>query len=67
MIKFKTINIDGMEITREFNTVEEVENDFYSEDCSLPANDDEVIEAEYDGEKIDAKIFLDIIKALGIE
>jgi len=67
MIRFKTINVDGKEITREFKTIEEVENDFFSEDCTLPQNDDEVIEAEYDGEKIEAKIFLDVIQALGLE
>ena len=66
MIKFTTINVDGMEVEREFNTAEEIEKDWYSDDCSLPANDDEVISAEVDGEEIEAEIFLDIIKALGI-
>ena len=66
MIKFKTINVDGKEVTRQFNTIEEISNDFHSEDCSLPANDDVVIEASKDGEEIKAEVFLDVIHALGI-
>ena len=41
MIKFKTINVDGMEIEREF-TMEDFKNDWFSDDCSLPMCDDEV-------------------------
>ena len=66
MIKFKTINVDGMEIVREFNTMEEIKNDWYSDDCTLPANDDKVVFVEVDGKNIEAEIFEDIIKALGI-
>lgn len=65
MIKFKTINVDNMEIAREL-TVEEIKNDWYSDDCTLPANDDVVVYAEIDGNKIEAEIFEDVIKALNI-
>lgn len=67
MIRFKTINVDGNKITREFQTVEEIKNDWYSDDCTLPANDDKVIWAERDGISIKATVFEDIIKKLGIE
>ena len=66
MIKFKTINVDGMEIEREFNSVEEIKSDWFSDDCTLPMCDDEVVFAEVDGQKIEAEIFEDIINALGI-
>lgn len=66
MIKFKTINVDGVEIAREFNTVEEIKNDYYSDDCTLPMCDDEVIYAEIDGKKIEAKIFEDVAHAIGV-
>ena len=49
MIKFTTINVDGIEITREFNTVDEIKKDWYSDDCTLPSNDDTVVYAEIDG------------------
>ena len=66
MIKFKTINVDGIEIAREFDTLEEIKNDWYSDDCTLPANDDAVVYAEIDGKKIEAKVFEDVVKELNI-
>ncbi len=66
MIKFKTINVDGMEIEREFNNVEEINNDWYSDDCTLPMLDDEVVFAEIDGKNIEANVFEDILYALGV-
>lgn len=67
MIKFTTINVDGIKITREFNTVEEIKKDWYSDDCTLPANDDEIIYAELDGIQLHyPKIFEDLLDELGI-
>jgi hypothetical protein len=65
MIKFKTINVDGMEIEREF-TVEDFKNDWFSDGCTLPMCDDEIIYAEIDGKRIDAKIFEDVAHAVGV-
>lgn len=65
MIKFKTINVDGVEIEREF-TMADFKNDWLSDDCSLPMCDDEVVYAEIDGKKIEAKIFEDVVHAIGI-
>ena len=67
MIRFETINVDGNRITREFQTVEEISNDWHSDDCTLPANDDKVIWADRDGISIKATVFEDIIKKLEIK
>lgn len=66
MIKFKTINVDGMEIAREFNSVEDFKNDWYSDDCTLPMCDDKVVFAEIDGKNIEAEVFEDVAHALGV-
>lgn len=45
-IKFTTINVDDMQITREFNSIDEMRVDWNSEDgTTLPSLDDELIEA----------------------
>ena len=65
MIKFTTINVDGVEVTREFETVEEIKRDWWSDDCTLPANDDKVIRAEVDGAKLDSlTTFEDLVHRL---
>ena len=61
MLKFKTINIDGEIRNWEFEYIEDMLKNWLSDDCTLPANDDEVVFAEYNGEKIEAKVFEDII------
>lgn len=66
MIKFKTINVDGMEVTREFNNVEEIRNDWFSDDCTLPMLDDVVVFAEIDGKNIEANVFEDILYVLDV-
>ena len=62
MLKFKTINIDGEIRDWEFEYIEDMLKNWLSDDCILPANDDEVVFAEFNGEKIEAKVFEDIIK-----
>ena len=67
MIKFTTVNVDGMVVTREFNTLEEIRSDYYSDDCTLPANDDKVLYAELDGVQLHyPATFEDLIDELGI-
>lgn len=67
MIKFTTINVDGLKITRDFNSVEEIKQDWYSDNCTLPANDDEVIYAEIDGVQLHyPTIFEELLDELGI-
>jgi hypothetical protein len=61
MLKFKTINIDGEIRNWEFEYIEDMLKNWWSDDCTLPANDDEVVFAEFNGEKIEAKVFEDII------
>lgn len=67
MIRFIAVNVDGYEVEYEYNTVEEIKKEWYSDDCGLPANDADVIEAWIDNKKIEAQEFMDIIYALGIE
>lgn len=68
MIKFTTINVDGLEITREFKTIKELKNEYYSDNCDLPANDDEVVFAEFDGERLHyPKTFEDLMDELGVD
>lgn len=62
MLKFKTINVDGEIRNWEFEYIEDMLKNWLSDDCTLPANDDEVVFAEFNGEKVEAKIFEDIIK-----
>ena len=62
MLKFKTINIDGEIRNWEFEYIEDMLKNWMSDDCTLPANDDEVVFAEFNGEKVEAEVFEDIIK-----
>lgn len=62
MLKFKTINVDGEVRDWEFEYIEDMLKNWLSDDCTLPANDDEVVFAEFNGEKVKAEIFEDIIK-----
>lgn len=61
MLKFKTVNVDGKIREWEFTYIEDMLKIWLSDECTLPANDDEVVLAEFNGEKIKAKIFEDII------
>ena len=61
MLKVKTINIDSEIRNWEFEYIEDMLKNWLSDDCTLPANDDEVVFAEFNGEKIEAKVFEDII------
>ena len=66
MLKFKTININGEIRNWEFEYIEDMLKNWLSDDCTLPANDDEVVFAEFNGEKIKAKVFEDIINEFRI-
>lgn len=68
MIKFTTINVDGVEFTREFKSIKDLRKEYYSDDCDLPANDDKIVYAEYNGIKLrNIKIFEDLIIRLGMK
>ena len=68
MIKFTTINVDGVEVTREFKSIKDLRKEYYSDDCDLPANDDKIVYAEVEGCKLHyPKIFEDLIDELGIK
>ena len=61
MLKFKTINVDGQTRSWEFRYIEDMLKNWLSADCDLPANDDEVVSAEFNGQKLEAKVFEDIV------
>ena len=68
MIKFTTINVDGVEVTREFKSIKDLRKEYYSDDCDLPANDDKIVYAEIADFKLRRpKIFEDLIDELGIK
>lgn len=68
MIKFRTINVDGVEVARVFGSVEEMRKDWYSDNCTLPMLDDELTYAEVDGVQLHyPRIFKDLVEELGIE
>ena len=68
MIKFTTINVNGKEVTREFGSVKEIKKDWYSDHCTLPMLDDEVVYAEVDRVILHyPKVFADLVEELGIE
>ena len=65
-IFFVSLNIDSDVVTWDFDTVEEIEEEWWSDECSLPANDDLIIYAAYDGKKIKCNDFEDMLAALGV-
>ena len=65
-IFFVSLNIDSKVVTWDFDTVEEIEKEWWSDECSLPANDDIIIYAAYDGKKIECVDFEDMLAALGV-
>ena len=68
MIKFTTINVDGVEVAREFKTIKELTQEYYSDNCDLPANDDKIVYAELDGIRLYyPQFFEDLIEELGIK
>lgn len=71
MITFATINIDGIEVNREFTSIQEIKNDWYSDKgTSLPSLDDELLLFTVNNENINIKpksTFSKVIEHLKIE
>ena len=61
MLTFKTINVEGEIRSWSFERVEDMLENWFSDDCTLPANDDPVVYAEYNGVALEADVFEDII------
>ncbi len=64
MIRFKTINVDGIEKERSFETVGEILKNWWDEEqgTDLPGGDDEVLELVIEGVSCPApRCFLDVI------
>lgn len=67
MIRFTTVNVDGLEVTRQFNSADEMVEDWNREDgTTLPSLDDTLIKADVDGVKIEGETFADLASAVGL-
>jgi len=65
MIKFKSENVDGIETQWEFETAQEIEDVWRSEDCDLPANDDFCYDILIDDEPLGNEIiFIELLNFL---
>lgn len=72
MITFKTINASDHICSWKYDSAEELEREWRSDDINMdvPANDDYVFDVEIDGEKIDFPgdaYFEDLLTFIGIE
>lgn len=70
MIRFKSIDEDNYVCQYSFKNKEEIEKEWYSEECRLPSNDDPVIESSIDNKRLDIPnntIFLDFLEMIGID
>lgn len=65
MIEFTTINVDGIRVTRQFRSCEEILTCWWeSEMNDLPASDDNIVDFRIDGEQVrlqEGEIFASII------
>lgn len=70
MINFETINVDGKPVKWEFNTVEEILVEWWTNDgLCLPAAEDIVVDGKYieNGKECSARTFEDILFSLEID
>ena len=67
MIRFTTINVDGIAVPRTFNTLDEMKVDWEREDgTTLPSLDDELVFGEINGVKVTGKTFNDFALEAGL-
>ena len=72
-----TVNVDGVEIEHKWNSVEELQKDWHSEECSCPCGDDEVLGYSINGlaqdthnikeNKYGYRDFSSLLKVLGVK
>lgn len=68
MIKFTTVNVDGVRIPRIFMDINEMKADWNDPNgTSLPSLDDQLVRAEVDGNKFIGKTFADLVNVLGLD
>ena len=68
MIKFTTINVDDLNITRTFNSIEEMQEDWNSPDgTTLPSLDDKLVYAEINNKEFKGSTFDCLARALGLD
>lgn len=68
MIKFTTVNVDGVRIPRIFMDINEMKADWNDPNgTSLPSLDDQLVSAEVDSNKFIGKTFADLVNVLGLD
>ena len=68
MIKFTTVNVDGLNINREFNSIDEMQADWNNPDgTTLPSLDDELVYAEINNKEFKGSTFDCLARALGLD
>lgn len=64
MIKTTTINVDGKQATCKWDTLEDLEEDWFGDDWNGPSLDDALVSAEVDGFPVTGGSFEDVMKFL---
>ena len=69
MLSFTAINEDGKYISYDFESIEQLGKEYWSDDIDMnvPANDTPITECEYKGTPLYFDTFIDLIKTFGIE
>ena len=67
MLRFVTINVDGEYREWEFESVEDLREEYHKEDYQLCGNDDPVTEMEVFGIPMYVNSFDDIVSLFGLE
>ena len=67
-VKFTTVNVDNIRISRTFMSVEEMRKDWHDErGTTLPSLDDKLISAEVNGEAFNGETFEDLDKFIELD
>lgn len=67
MLSFVTINVDGEYREWDFNSIEDLREEYYREDYRICSNDDPVTGMEFCGIPMYVNCFDDIVKLFGID
>lgn len=66
-IKFTTINVENIKVSREFKSVAEMKKDWNSDNCTLPMLDDELVSAEVGGKEFKGNTFADLVSFIELD
>ena len=67
-VKFTTVNVDNIRISRTFMNVAEMRKDWHDErGTTLPSLDDKLVSAEVNGEVFNGETFEDLAKFIDLD